>query len=376
MADAATLIVLVATGEATDATTRAMARATREALGPSAHVIVHETTGEPADADVAEVERAENPDAVVELSWAASHEGRHRQASVRMHLKTGRWVDRWITFRPTDADAERGRTLGFAIASILPEESVGSPAPGSSAPAPSSGPPPASTAPEVTAVSPPVPSTPPAPSGSSGSPPPPSAAPPSAPPPEPPPRSVPRAAAPPEAARPEPVERNSVVSGDVGGIWFWDKGAGGYGALVSAEYFFLPGLAARAGGSLRFGTINNSADLPFHVWSLFGGLALQPIRPRLSQRFGLSIRASWIFELEEISRTGGLDQPTQAPAAKWNYGPELALEGEFLIAPDVVAVLGAGAEWMLRSSTVNVAGHPVSWWPVRPFGQAGFRIRF
>lgn len=138
MADAITLIVLVAASEASSPTTHAMTRAVHEALGPTAHVIVHETSGDPNDTEALSVERREGSDAVVELVW--SDRG-HREATLRAHIARSRhWLDRTIGFRPSDADAERGRTLGFAVASILPEaEAPSSPAEGPDRSPPGSG---------------------------------------------------------------------------------------------------------------------------------------------------------------------------------------------------------------------------------------------
>src|SRR5208283_4723946 len=118
MADPVTLFILVAAGERADLT-RAMVGATHEALGASAVVVVREVSGELSDAEAMATERSERADAVVELSWVDS---RHQQAALRMHVaQEERWVERSIGFLRSDADSERGRTLGFAIASVFPQ---------------------------------------------------------------------------------------------------------------------------------------------------------------------------------------------------------------------------------------------------------------
>lgn len=383
MADAATLIVLVAAGDAADATTHAMARATREALGPTAHVIVRETPGEPADADVAATERSDNPDAVVELSWIGPRESRHRQATVRVHLRTGKWVDRWITFRPTDADAERGRTVGFAIASILPEDS--SPSAGS----PSTGALPGVPATSGPSSSPPTSST----SGpsSSGSDLPPSGAgpaptmtpPPSGPTTTPTPHSAPSSPALPHET---PQERVSVLTADLVGIWFPDQNVGfgqrigGAGVSGSAQYFVFPTLSARLGGSLRAGSVTNLSDtdgVNFTVGQIFAGVVFHPIRARLSERFGVSIRGAWVLEIAGVTHTP-LPHATATPAEgpQVNDGPELAVDASVLIVPDVEALVGGGGQYLLRSARIRDGSQVITWSPARPFGEAGFRIRF
>lgn len=111
------VIVFVAAGGAADATTRAMERAAQDALGLEAHVDVHETGTVPSDLDVLVSEQKAHAAAVVELTWAEQG----RQARLRVHVaRSGRWISRSIGFVPSDADAERGRTIGFAVASMLP----------------------------------------------------------------------------------------------------------------------------------------------------------------------------------------------------------------------------------------------------------------
>ena len=119
MADAATLVVLVAAGAARDPTTVAMTAAARDALGGAA-VEVRETRVLPNDEAALAAEANVHAEAVVEVGWA---DGRHRQATLRLHIATagGRWIERVVRFKPSDAYAERGRTLGFAVASMLPE---------------------------------------------------------------------------------------------------------------------------------------------------------------------------------------------------------------------------------------------------------------
>ncbi|MDP9149257.1 MAG: hypothetical protein M3O36_04855, partial [Myxococcota bacterium] len=118
MADPLIVIVFVAAGGAADATTHAMERATHDALGLEAHVEVHETEIVPSDLDVLITEQRAHAAAVVELTWAEQG----RQARLRVHVaQSGRWISRSIGFLPSDADAERGRTIGFAVASMLPD---------------------------------------------------------------------------------------------------------------------------------------------------------------------------------------------------------------------------------------------------------------
>src|SRR5579884_3599622 len=101
MAGPLTLVILVAAGQESDASTEGAARATREALGVAAHVEVHETRGTPTDADAVNVESGAHVDAVAEVRWS---DARHRQATLHVLVSsTGQWVYRTIGFATSDA---------------------------------------------------------------------------------------------------------------------------------------------------------------------------------------------------------------------------------------------------------------------------------
>ena len=115
MAGPLILVVFVAAGELDGEAARSMTRAARQALGSETRVELR-TGDSPSDADVTAAERQTHADAVIALSWV---DPKHRQGKLRMHVaRTDRWIDRTIGFGATDADLERGRTLGFAAASI------------------------------------------------------------------------------------------------------------------------------------------------------------------------------------------------------------------------------------------------------------------
>src|ERR1035438_10436632 len=155
MVDPVTLIVLVAAGEVAGPTASAMVRATHDALG-GATVDVRETRGQPTDEAALAAEGTFHPDAVVELIW---DEVDRRRVTLRVHMvRTQRWLERSMTYLASDPIAERGRTLGLAIASILPEIA------GEVAPGPSSAPRPAASAPRPASAS----ASPSAPSSASG----------------------------------------------------------------------------------------------------------------------------------------------------------------------------------------------------------------
>jgi hypothetical protein len=112
------ILLLVARGEAGDPTTLGAVRATHELLGQDLRVEVREVETTPPDERALELGRDLGAAAIIELSWESPE---HRQARVHFHLEphTG-WNDRVIGFMAADDMVERGRTVGFAIASMIP----------------------------------------------------------------------------------------------------------------------------------------------------------------------------------------------------------------------------------------------------------------
>lgn len=102
--------------EARGATTRAL----RTALGADATIVLREAppTG---DDDVARAADGAKAQAAAVVVWNADT----RRVSIHLlRVAAKRWLDREIQFVPADLPEERGRTTGFAIASMLPEEDV------------------------------------------------------------------------------------------------------------------------------------------------------------------------------------------------------------------------------------------------------------
>jgi len=117
MTPAAVLAILVATGEAHAAPTAAMSTAAAEVIGGDDAVRVVEV-GALTDPESLRVERELGVRAVVALAWSDAD---HLHARLRLHAaRTDRWIDREVDFAAADTPAERGRALGFAMASMLP----------------------------------------------------------------------------------------------------------------------------------------------------------------------------------------------------------------------------------------------------------------
>jgi hypothetical protein len=118
MSAAAILAVVVAAGDGHGALATAMVNTAAEALSPVAKVELRELPV-PSDDEALRIEDELGARAVVKLVWMDTA---HEEVRIRLHVaRTGHWTERHITFAPADTLTERGRALGFAIASMLPE---------------------------------------------------------------------------------------------------------------------------------------------------------------------------------------------------------------------------------------------------------------
>lgn len=121
------VVVVAAAADASSIEVRALATTAESVLGPGDRVEVVPSGAAP-DAQRAWAEQAaaaRGGDAVVVVRWLDAA----RERAV-LEVRRGRadWLVRTLDFVPADAPEERGRALGFAVASMLP--------PASSAPAP------------------------------------------------------------------------------------------------------------------------------------------------------------------------------------------------------------------------------------------------
>src|SRR6188508_3324340 len=112
----ALLIVFVLAPEASQPETRAFATAALEILGTGAQVRVVTVPADLADQKVVERATGAGADGTIELSWTddRSHALVHCYVSGEK-----RWVDRSISFGQDEDDRERGRMLGYAVASMF-----------------------------------------------------------------------------------------------------------------------------------------------------------------------------------------------------------------------------------------------------------------
>ncbi len=122
---AVSVLVVVATGDPGDGSTRAIEQALRKALDREATIIVRAAEKETSDDALAAIGAAEHATMLGVVSWS----DRQRGVTIRfVRLPDGRWTDREVRFDAADVPTERGRTVGFALASMMPDEAFAEPA--------------------------------------------------------------------------------------------------------------------------------------------------------------------------------------------------------------------------------------------------------
>ena len=122
MGAALIILLVVASGERADASTRALGAALEQAARRPISLSVREVARVPDDAQVARMAADGKADVVVELGWRSP---RHDHAVVHLHTRSGELLRASeLDFGATEPRAERGRAVGFAIATMLADEPV------------------------------------------------------------------------------------------------------------------------------------------------------------------------------------------------------------------------------------------------------------
>jgi hypothetical protein len=342
MAGALTILLFVAVGEGTDPTTRAMVHATREALGAGAKVEVREAHGELTDDEAVIAEQLAGADAVVDLVWT---DPAHRSAMLHVHIaRTGRWIGRSIGFMASDASTERGRTIGFTVVSMLPEQATEPATPPETQPTlassdPSAKPPSAPSeeiveqdrALRATGVTP-TPSV-------------------------------------------QPIRPSFALDLFALGAWgVGGEGAGGGGGGLAISWFPVTHLSVRLGGSLRAGAVDVDGTQPSTLTAaLSTGFGWHPMRPTLSHPFGIALRVDYLALYESLR---------QAPNTfeyRWLSGLGAVADLSWLLSADIEVMGGLGLEEAFGSTNVQVQASDqivANFPPLHVIGEAGLRVRF
>jgi hypothetical protein len=287
--------------------------------------------GLPGDEEAAQLGRDLRADAVVELSW---QDAEHTHAVVRVkrlrdirspassesgrNVTEDRWLRREITFARSDVSTERGRTLGFAAASMVPVAASSRDAP-----------------PAVPMVDPFLSPAPPAPDKTR------------------------------PLARLRPAWRGLFEAMATGTLGAAGEGAG-FGGGLSAELALGHAFGARLGVEAR------TAQVSYVGASAFGLLAAPGVswRPVQGRSFAVGGRLEGALGAYWLSRKG-LSAPME-----WAPGARALLDTAWLISDDAGFALAAGVEWPFRLVEVTEGGKTTSYYPLRLVVQLGLRAGF
>jgi hypothetical protein len=318
-----TLIVLLVAGDADDAGARALARAARDAMGDDAAVALRATKVPPTDPEMLGIETSEHAFAVAEVSWA---DDTHLHAVVHLHLADGRrWIDRTIEFTPTDAPDEKGRTIGFALASMLPER-----------------PPPPAPEPTLALPAP----APPAPAE--------------------PPRTI---------AAPPPRVWHGALDVAAAGTQATSGPGGTIGGMVGATWFPSPPWGLRASTALRSGRLE-AADATIFIVDAAVGATWRWLPPLPSRPFSLGLGTDLFARRLQLSRQSPSDL-RNTHLSRWLPAVDLALEGTWSLGEGAAFFASAGGVAAMGSTDVFIEDqHVATLSPISLQLEGGIEARF
>jgi hypothetical protein len=312
MTPAAVLAIVVAAGEAHSAASTAMQAAAIEVVGEPEGVRVVEAAAV-SDAEAVRVERALGVRAVVALAWGDAD---RLQARLRLHAaRTDRWIDRDFVFAAADTPAERGRALGFAMATMLPEGDPSLPL----------------------AIN----------------------------------KEAPREEAPAAPPGRNALEALFLAGGGLGGP------AGGLGGRLAFERFVAARLSLDGAVASRVGLVS-TIDARLVTSSLALGGALWALAPTAARRLGLAVRLEALLVDEAVAHTapsGATTWKSQLlPGAALGAAATFRLGGpvELCVAGGLEAAFGTVDVTVVAPSGSGSARLPAA----RAVGEAGLRVRF
>jgi hypothetical protein len=233
------VLLLVARGDMQQPAMAALTRAAETVLGPQSHIVFHEQPKALGDDEAIALADQMRASMVVTVTWSSDQSRAH----VHVHFadRSG-WLERDVSFSPLDPPTERGRTLGFEIATMVPD-------------LPPSQTPPPLAAPVAKPEEPPL---------------------------------MPVAA------------RASAWAVDLNGTGAVGGEATGYGIGAGARWSFVPSAFVRAGGAVRFGRVL-PANATSTTWVPAIGVGYLSAGP--SSRVRVGARADGLAMFTELSRS-------------------------------------------------------------------------
>jgi hypothetical protein len=317
-ASIALVVVVLGGGASNPAVDTATVQAAEQALGPSMAVDLEQAT-DTSDEELLRIAEAKHA-SIALVRWTTPS-----SAVVHFHGWGGaHWIDRTVVFQSEDAPAERGRAVGFTLASMMPE-----------------------------AAQAPPPTLPPTP--------------------------------PPITTQPKPREAPPWTP-DKPRRWLGSVDATVSGAFVPQEYG--TGLGAQLGVSLlwrrlgvRLGWSIRGGDVPpAQATALYmsGGLGLgvQIIRPNPHQRIGFQARIDALLLYQSLTHLSA-DDVSPAHQDRWLPGADAVLLGTFDLTSAAAVVVATGVETAFGTTQIVVGAAPVAQvFPVRILADIGVLARF
>lgn len=321
------LTILVSTSELQAPATSALQRAAQEVLGSDSEVRVRGYAAPPDDAELSE--EGQRADAVAEVIWVDQS---HQRALVHLYLQgSHRFVNRELAFDERDEQRERGRMLGFAIASMLPGAEK-------------------SEQPEVIPESPyhiEIEDRPPAPDR-------------------------------PRQPITHPMSSIHTV-GAVDGTGLSTIAAGirgiGLGVGIAGRWYFRRSLSLRLATGIRYGDSEVAQAHSSHFFAGLG-LAFQFTSPDSNSRFVFGGRADALLSVTTLrrSRVAG-----EFPESQTRVQPatDLLVEGAWYFLDSTALLAAAGGELRIGHADVVVGGREITDInPLRGVAEFGIRARF
>jgi hypothetical protein len=342
------VVILIASSDAADPATKALTATTQAALGTDAIVVVREVERMPTDDEAVKLEATLGAGSLVEISWP---DAKRERAHVHVHVvdASPAWADRDLAFTVADAPRERGRTVGYTVAAMLPSPAEAEAAATITVPAAPAAPAEPATPKAAVAVVAPPPAPPapvPAPVLAS----------------DPAPPVIDVANAPRRRAARFALDVSSIGSFGLGGD------AGGAGGELAGRFSFAPHVWAYAAGSATFGRL--TSGISSNVERLGAGLLWQPLAG--DGAFDVGVGAALI-----ATRVGLVRDSVSMRGERWLSAAELRLEGVWWWTRPLGLVASATGELGFGRTEVTADGAKAATIPlVRGLFAVGLRARF
>lgn len=336
------LVLVILLGANGDPTTDAVMAAARRALGPEA-VVVADMSSSQSDADALAIGARVHARAVARVSWA---DGGRQLARLHVHVvPANEWTDDEVRFLPQDAASEKGRMIGYALASMVQrlerertEETARDAAVATGASggdgrvAPTDAVPAASPAARTLAEAPDA-------------------------------ARIDREAAETRRAPAPGVEVFAHSSGVLGG------GATSIGGAAGARWWGSTRFGLRGAAGARAGAISAANATTTTLFASAGPSYRVPIGSTLE----LGARVDFIVLHHSATRR----EIRETTHARWLGAVGAMIEGSWALGPHAGVVAAAGAELAFGTTMVSVGGTPTADIPrARALAELGVRFRF